>query len=479
MLFHRDWAAMADQWWNSSTYTHILLVPAILAWLVSIRAPQLSLLTPIPWWPGFLALFGAAALWLLGHLASFSLASQAGAVGMLVAAAIVLLGPKASVAMAFPFAYMAFLVPFGDELVPALQLATAELTTALVRISGIPARIDGVFITTPAGLFEVAEACSGVKFLIAMIAFATLVGNVCFRRWSRRIVFFVSVVVLSVVANGVRAWGTIFVAQYVGAERATGFDHLVYGWIFFAIVIGLALALAWPFFDRLAADPMFDDKAIQRSVLFVRLERYAITPLRALLGILGLVLLVQVWAHAADRLSAPLPPHILLPDVPAWQRVPYSPRIWWEPRARGAERRLLGRYRDAAGREVDVFFALYASQGDGKKAGGFGEGALAPDTAWAWLSPGISRANAKTDRLLGAGRQVRLAETSYRTGEILTGSTLRLKAANVADRLMLRTRPTMILILSSEAPDAAGSLQAFRASIGPVARWMDRIAGLR
>ena len=36
-LFAGDWAKMFGQWWNSSTYNHVLLVPAILAWLVCLR----------------------------------------------------------------------------------------------------------------------------------------------------------------------------------------------------------------------------------------------------------------------------------------------------------------------------------------------------------------------------------------------------------------------------------------------------------
>ena len=76
----------------------------------------------------------------------------------------------------FPLSYMLFLVPFGDELIPALQTITARLTVALTHLSGIKADIDGVFINTPVGLFEVAEACSGVKFLIAMAALAVRVA---------------------------------------------------------------------------------------------------------------------------------------------------------------------------------------------------------------------------------------------------------------------------------------------------------------
>ncbi|MFT4025971.1 MAG: exosortase A [Novosphingobium sp.] len=479
VLFRADWAAMADQWWNSSTYTHILVVPGIVAWLVWARAPQLALLAPRPWWPGLVPFAGAAFLWLLGDLAGFSLASQAGAVAMLALAVPVLLGPKVAAALVFPLAYMAFLVPFGDELVPPLQMITAKLTTSLVSISGIPARIDGVFIETPAGLFEVAEACSGAKFLIAMIAFGVLVTNVCFRSWPRRFGFLALAVVLPILANGVRAWGTIFVAQYVGAEKATGFDHLVYGWVFFAVVMALSLALAWRFFDRAADDAMIDGAAIRSSELLTALELHAVRPPTALIAMTVPAVLAVGWAGAADRLHAPLPQQIALPEVPGWSRVGYAPKVWWEPRARGADHRLLGRYRDAQGREVDVFFALYASQDEGKEAGGFGEGALTPGTSWAWLSPGPDFAEAKSDRLLGAGRHGRLAETTYRSGDVVTGSNLRLKLANISDRLRLKARPTALLILSSEEPHAETSLRAFRRSVGPLGEWMDRVGGLR
>lgn len=478
-LFHADWAAMAGQWWDSSTYTHILVVPAIVAWLVGARAAQLAQLRPNAWWPGLIVFAGAALLWLLGALAGFSLATQAGAVAMLVAAAITLLGPKASAGLAFPLAYLAFLVPFGDELIPALQMITAKLTIQLVGLSGVPARIDGVFIETPAGLFEVAEACSGVKFLIAMVAFGALVANVCFRSWWRRGAFVALAVVVPILANGVRAWGTIFMAQYVGAEQATGIDHLIYGWIFFAVVMVITLALAWRFFDRGAADPMIDPAAIDLSAVLTKLDQRGFGRGAGLAGIAALAVLVLAWAAAADRLRATLPREIGLPDVAGWQRVPYDPAVAWEPRARGAEHRLLGRYRSAEGQQVDVFVGLYALQDEGREAGGFGEGALRPDSGWAWLSPGEPIADAKGDRLLGPGRHERLAQTTYHTGRVTTGSNLRLKLANIIDRLALRARPTTLLILSSEDRAAEASLRAFRASVGPLGPWMDRVTQTR
>lgn len=480
--FAGDWLAMLGQWLNSSTYNHILLIPAIIVWLVWQRRDVVAELEPRAWSGGLIVLAAATFIWVLGAFSGFDLLRQAGAVAMLPASAALLLGPRIFAAFLFPIAYMAFLVPFGDELVPPLQTITAKMTVALVHASQIPATINGVFIDTPAGLFEVAEACSGVKFLIAMIALGVLVGNVCFVRWRRRIAFFGLCLIVPIVANGVRAWGTIFAAQYVGVERAGGIDHLIYGWVFFALVIAAVLGLSWRFFDRGIDDPLVDLSRLQASPLVARAERFGIGLPLALLGSAALVLGGIAWANASDGLAAPVPRQVFLPEVPGWTQVSYHPQAPWQPRAQGADHRLLGRYRDSAGNEVDVFYALYASQGEGREAGGFGQGALIPESGWSWTSSGPAMPVARSDRLTYAGRIERVAFTWYRSGAMLTGSNARLKLANIADRLALRPRPTAQLILSAEqrpGRDAAAEVRTFLAAIGDPGPWMDRIAQAR
>ncbi|MFC3174673.1 exosortase A [Novosphingobium bradum] len=480
--FAEDWADMAGQWWNSSTYNHIVLVPPILGWLVWQRRADLARLVPTPWWPGLVLFAGAVFLWVLGTFAGFDLARQTACVAMLGALVLALLGPRIGWALAFPLGYMAFLVPFGDELIAPLQTITAQLTIALVHLSGIPAAIDGVFIDTPAGLFEVAEACSGIKFLIAMVALGVLVCHLCFASPWRRAGFMVLAVVVPVLANGVRAWGTIQAAQTMGLAWAGGFDHIVYGWIFFAVVIAAVLAASWRFFDRPADAMLVDVAAIEASPLLARLAALQVRRLVLLAALAFLVLGGQAWSAAADRLEAPLPARIALPQVPGWHRVDYAPQLWWEPRASGASHRLLGRYADGQGRTVDVFFALWSGQSEGREAGGFGQGALVPESGWDWRASGPALPDGKADRLLGKGAIPRLAQTHYRTGDLLTGSNARLKLANIADRLALRAAPTMLLILSTDAsPESAqpAALEAFRRSAGPLDAWMDRIARAR
>jgi exosortase A len=288
VLFFAEWAEMARQWWDASTYNHILLIPFILAWLVRMRWPELSKLAPAAWWPGLALLAGALLVWLPGHVASINLISQLGAVLMLQAAVATVLGPRAAAGLLFPLGYMLFLVPFGDELIPALQAVTARMAIALTHLSGVPAQLDGVFISTPVGLFEVAEACSGVKFLVAMVALGALVAHLCFASWKRRAVFMAVAVVLPILANGVRAWGTIYVAQSQGLGFAAGFDHIVYGWLFFALVMLAVFSVSWRYFDRAPEDRLLDAAALQSSPWLAKLARKRVDGLVALTALVTL-----------------------------------------------------------------------------------------------------------------------------------------------------------------------------------------------
>jgi len=100
---------------------------------------------------------------------------------------------------------------------------------------------------------------------------------------------------------------------------------------------------------------------------------------------------------------------------------------------------------------------------------------------WAWEKPGLALEGAKSDVVQAPGPVHRLALTWYRTGDLLTGSNARLKLANIADRLLLRRRPTATLIVSSEGGDkqTEAAVRAFLGATGPVATWMDRTGNMR
>src|SRR5438045_7374143 len=96
-----------------------------------------------------------------------------------------------------------------------------------------------------------------------MLAFGALVANVCYRSWRRRAAFLAVAIIVPILANGVRAWGTIYIAERTSLNFAESFDHVIYGGIFFAVVIAIILGIGWRFFDRGVDEPWFDPRALQ------------------------------------------------------------------------------------------------------------------------------------------------------------------------------------------------------------------------
>jgi exosortase A len=469
LCFHRDLADMAGQWWNSSTYGHCLFLPPIIAWLVRQRLPGLRLLQPVAWWPGLLLVAAGAGGWLLGDAAGVALARQYGLVMMVQGAVVACLGPAVARGLLFPLAYALLLVPAGEELVPPLQTLTAAMCMQLLALAGVPAHIDGVFITIPNGYFEVAEACSGVKFLVAMVAYATLAAHVCFRSPLRRALFMAAALALPVVANGLRAWGTIYVAYLTDSDFASSFDHVVYGWLFFGAVMIALMATAWPFFDRRVDMPWIDPARLQPRMPPVQ-------PSRQLAIVAGAVLALAVtpllWSAVVDaRGAAAVARRVMLPQVPGWVRSgpPVGPP--WRPHFAGADQLIVGHYRDGAGRPVDLAFAVFDRQREGKELVGFGQGAIPPDGPWAWTAASPPPPGGRAFRILGPGPVVREVAIFYLLGNVTTGSDLRVKIETLKARLLGRSQRAVAVLVSAPQtgdPGARGAIDDFLRALGPV-----------
>lgn len=471
LMFRRDAAHLVSIWWDSSTFNHCLLIPPLIAWLVWQRLPQLRRLQPAAWPLGLAPLALGAAAWLVGEAGGLAVARHAGLVLMLQGAVTACLGKAAARGLAFPLFYALFLIPVGEQLVPALQTATARMATMLLGLTGIPAHLEGVFITTPDGYFEVAEACAGAKFLIAMVALGALVANVGFRSWSRRALFLAACVVVPVLANGVRAWGTIYIADRTSLSFAAGFDHVVYGGIFFALVIGLILAAAWRFFDRGIDEPWFDPARVSGNAP-ARLGLVAAAA--AALAALPLAWTAAIAASGAQ----PAPSAIALPEVAGWQRI--GGRADWRPQFARADLMRVARYRDAQGREVDFAFAVYARQSEGRELVGQGNGA-APQ-GWAWTGDAPAPPGGRAERI-GSHGVAREVVSFYRVGDVLTGSGARVKLETMKVRLLGGPQRAVAVLVSARAPATGLSprpaIDDFLSALGPVDAFADRAAGAR
>lgn len=474
LLFRRDAIDLATIYWTNTTFGHCLFIAPVIGWLVWQRRSQLALVRPQGWWPG-LALVGAGGLgWLLGDAAGVALFRHAGLVLMLQGTAVSVLGPNVGRALLFPLAYMAFLVPFGDFLEEPLQDITVAMVMPLLHLFGVPASVDGVLITTSNGYFEVAEACSGAKFVIAMIAFAALVANVCYVSWARRAAFVAMALAVPVIANGLRAFGTIYAAWWTSVEAATGMDHIVYGWVFFAAVMAAVLAIGWKWFDRDPDAAWFDPLRLQRPG--ARRAEASVTALLAL----TVASLFLGWSSLIAARAAPLPAKVELPQVAGWHRVGPSTVAPWSPYYPGADHFLIGHYADGRGRTVDLAVAVYASQHEGKELVGFGIGAIRENDRWVRIADLPDLAGGHALRMTGPARVERATVSWYRVGDTLTGSDKRVKFETLKTKLLGGNQAAVaVLVSAGQGPDqgAQAAIEDFLGALGPVDAFADRMAG--
>jgi exosortase A len=207
------------------------------------RRDRLRLLAPTPTFWAVPVLLLLSFGWLLAHLAAIEVVQQFCVVAMVIVVIWGVFGTAVARALLMPLAFLLFAIPFGEAFVPKLQDFSAWFAVKLLDLCGVPVLLEGRFISVPTGKWEVAEACSGIRYLTSSLAVGFLFAGLLYRTWVRRIGFFVASGVVPILANAVRVFGIVFLAYASGNRIAAGVDHIIYGWIFFTVVMVLLLAV--------------------------------------------------------------------------------------------------------------------------------------------------------------------------------------------------------------------------------------------
>jgi exosortase A len=247
LLFHMEVIAAVRTWIDSTAYNHCFLVIPIAAYLAWDRRELLRGLAAVPMPLAALAAVPLSLTWLVAERLGIMEGRQLVAISFVEVLVLAVAGWRLWWMLAGPLLYLYFLVPFGAFLTPQLQ----DITTVFVRhgleLLRIPAYIDGYTIEIPEGTFYIAEACAGLRFLIASIAFGCLYALLMYRSPWRRVAFIAASIGVPIVANGMRAVGIVALGHLLGSAQAAATDHVLYGWIFFSLVILLLIALGLPF----------------------------------------------------------------------------------------------------------------------------------------------------------------------------------------------------------------------------------------
>jgi exosortase A len=230
------WSAM-EIWIGNEIYNHCLIVIPASIYLIYEKRFETDWAQAKMSWLAMTAFIAQLLLFILGSAADIQLFQHIAIFSMLPTIVWLFIGDRLAWYLKFPLVFVLFAVPVGEELIPFLQEITADMSVVMLELTGIPLFRSGLFIEIPQGKFLVAEACSGVSFLIASIVLGSLYAYMNLVSWQRRVFFLCLSIAFPIFANAIRVYGIIYIGYSSDMKHAVGADHIIYGWFFFAFVL--------------------------------------------------------------------------------------------------------------------------------------------------------------------------------------------------------------------------------------------------
>ena len=394
--------AAVQVWWVSPTFSHCFLVIPVSAYFVWGRRHVLAALTPVAY-PRALWLFVPLVLIsLFGELTHINEIEQLVFISQLQVLILAIFGIQIYRQILFPCLFLYFLVPMGEYLVVPLQHFTTIFISVGLNLLGIPHYTEGNIIQLSNGDYEVAEACAGLRFLIATIAIGVLFAHLTYRKWHKIIFFLAACAIVPVIANGFRALGIVLVAHWSDNRIAAGADHIIYGWGFL-----VAILLVLMLIGNRYADPIPQEE-IGRAMTAPRSRSFALTSLLSLAAISLVPALLYWQSHRPSHVDTAA---FSAPPAPAgWQTGPVSGS--WSPSYAVPDAHLAFAMHTSSfvAPDVDVFVNYYS--------GGNENHNLITSTNRLWTEEHWHLLSQSTAEAMLGGRNVRLGEVVIRSTEM-------------------------------------------------------------
>lgn len=459
-------SAMVHTWSSDRSYSHAFVVfpfAIALAWRRR-EAAAAAVSKPSAW--GLLIVALSASAWLLGNIGGVLVVEEFALIVLFCATVWSVEGTDLLRTMVFPLGLLFFAVPFGTGIVPWLQRFTAWFATEALQLSGIPVILENHIISVPSGTWDVAEACSGLRFLTVCAFLSVLFAGIAYRTWKRRISFVVLSLLVSVVANGLRVYGIVVLGYLSNNKLASGVDHIVYGWIFFSWVSFalLVFGVRW----REPVPPAVRDDTIETCAP----KSSSVGSVRKSILVGGIALIVAtmapltakvLWAKSTDKAVSALQPG------QEWH--PIQRYDWdWMPSLSKLADQSTSSFSDSRGNVVQLSIGSYY-QSDQRSELVSGYNVVRDSTKWFPAADNLQEAELSGRKLnvheviLQSSNEMRLVWFWYVIGDQFAAVPEDFKFLQAKNRLLGHPQPAAIMIISvlgaSERKHAEATLQSF------------------
>ena len=347
------------RWNDPYSYGHSYLVLPLAAWLfvAGLRGQVLGRVGPSV--AGVMALVAVVAFYGLSEVMDFTLGMQVALPAIVLAGILALAGFQLARHAVIPVGMLYFTVPVWDHIVGFLQDAATAVVTTWLRWTGITAHIDGYLITIRSGVLEIADACSGLRFVLVSLILSSFFAFYWLRRWRFRLLLLAAALFAAILGNWVRIYALVLIGDWSSMQHyLIAESHYAFGWVVFYLFMapvlwfGLWLESREPRAPARAGAPRVERVASPAAFLVVAILASATVASPALL-------------RGGEVPAEPQQVH-LLPDAPeAWEKVDASGD--WQPEF--VLPHMVGRdaFVSQTGDQVEVFLARYLRQQPGSK----------------------------------------------------------------------------------------------------------------
>lgn len=372
--------------WGSDDYSHGFFVPVISLVLIWQRRHRVVAAGIRPsWWGPAIVLVGLV-LYVIGDYATLYVVLHLSLWIVIVGLVFSFIGPVAAREIAFPLSYLLTSIPLPVFLYSALsgrlQLWSSALGVGCLQIVGVTAFREGNVIDLGPVQLQVAEACSGIRYLFPLASLALLCAYLFRDRMWKRILLVLSALPISVLVNGLRIGIVGVLVEFYGSQAAEGFLHLFEGWVLFMATLGLLILEMWFLskVHRLSGAGTFgerftwlDEPDQQKRRFSPAQSPVAVTNQMSPAYLCSVALLIPFaavsWMIGERQDTPPARPAFMdfAMDIGSWHGSPLTMEQQYISALRFDDY-LLADYVSGDGTSVNVYMAYYRSQKKGQSA---------------------------------------------------------------------------------------------------------------